>query len=226
LLSAIVVCLIAISEMEMSNLNKTMLLAMPPNCVDPDRTAPKQKGVRQDKGEVGIRTVEEEEEAEAQEISEISPLSTADLQKEMMQLQQHMTVLQAVLTNRNRRERVPKNPGRPDQSFVSRPETTDNRSPFRSPRPSWYEQVGIDSQHLRESSSTPLPESLGGLVSHPSDPRYASFVFLQPGHDPIYSAHGWSSETEEEMNIARALVELGQPPKGGTRQYNNLYFNN
>ena len=50
-----------------------MLLATPPNCVDPDRTALEQEGVRQDKGEVGFRT-EEEEEVETQEISEISQL--------------------------------------------------------------------------------------------------------------------------------------------------------
>src|SRR5688572_29137406 len=155
--------------MDLSNLNKPVLLATPSAGVDSDRTLPYQDRERPDTMEIGGNTVvEEEEEVDALEISEIIPYSSADLQKEMMQLLQRMTVIQAALNNGNSRERVPKNPARSDQSFVSRPETADNQGPSRSPMPSWYDHVGVDPQQLRESVSSPLPESLGGLVFHPA----------------------------------------------------------
>src|SRR5688572_24653637 len=207
--------------MDLSNLNKPVLLATPSEGVDLDRTLPDQERERPETIEVGSKTVEEEEEVDALEISEISPYSSADLQKEMMQLQQRMTVLQTALNNRNSRERVTKNSGRSDQSFVSRPETADNQGPFHSPMPSWFERAGKEPQQLRESVSTPLPDSLGGLVFHPADSLYASAAFLQPGHDPISSTLGrsYTEDEEEEINIARTLVALGQALRGGrTRQ--------
>jgi len=91
--------------MDLSNLNKPMLLATPSEGVDSDRTLPYQDRERPETIEVRGKTVEEEEEVDALEISEFSLSSSADLQKEMMQLQLRITVIQAALNKRNSRER-------------------------------------------------------------------------------------------------------------------------